>query len=463
MTTMTPVSEIAQRARTTLIAFPLGIYALSRLVQLLLLWWMAPDDKIRDRLLAWDGGHFVRVAEEGYPAGYSYDVDGHLTGNGLAFFPGYPMTVRFVHYLTTLEYGTSAITVSWIAGAVAAVLLCALGTRLYDERTGLALTALFCVQPMSMALSMGYSEALFTAFVVGMLLCAHRGAWLLAGVLGLLAGLTRPTGAAAAIALVVAAGIAVYRRWKDLQVHADAMGPEGGTQRADVMAASEGGKQVRADAMAMSEGDRQVRADAKAASEGDRQVRADAVGSTGGDGDVARSGSAGSTREGIWKPILGAVIALVGVPAYLLWVGLRVGDLHAWFDIQTAGWGTTFDYGDSTLTFLHDAFKAGDGWIQVSIAWMVLAVIAAAVIAVVRRVWAPLTVYGLIVLVLVLGQAGYYHSKPRLLVPALLILVPPAVALGRARPRTAGLVLAACGAFGLWYGSYLITVWHYAI
>ncbi|MFI5907190.1 mannosyltransferase family protein [Dactylosporangium sp. NPDC051541] len=430
---MTPVSETAQRARTTLIAFPLGIYALSRLVQLVLLWWMSPDDKIRDRLLAWDGGHFVRVAEEGYPTGYSYDAEGHLTGNGLAFFPGYPLTVRLVHYLTRLEYGTSAITVSWIAGGVAAVLLCALGTRLYDERVGLALTALFCVQPMSLALSMGYSEALFTAFVVGMLLCAHRGAWIAAGVLGLGAGLTRPTGAAAAIALVVAAAIAVYNqrtKLKNSALHEPAL-PAPATQR-------------------------------PVPERAERDATADVAAERSAEDD-AEPRSTASTREGVWKPILGAVIALVGVPAYLLWVGLRVGDLGAWFDIQTAGWGTTFDYGDSTLTFLHDAFKAGDGWIQVSIAWMLLAVVALAVIALVRRVWAPLAVYGLIVLVLVLGQAGYYHSKPRLLVPALLILVPPAVALGRARARTAGLVLAACGAFGLWYGSYLITVWHYAI
>jgi hypothetical protein len=386
--TMTPVNEVVQRSRSTLIAFPLGLYALSRLLQLAFLWWMAPDDKIRDRLLAWDGGHFVRVAQEGYPSGYSYDADGHLVGNGLAFFPGYPMVVRLVHFVTRLDYGTAAITVSWLAGCAAALLLCALGTRLYDERVGLALTTLFCVQPMSMALSMGYSEALFTAFVAGMLLCAHRGDWLLAGLLGLGAGLTRPTGAAAAIALAVAAGIAVYRARAD-----------GGT------------------------------------------IGAPAV----------------------WKPLLAAVVALAGVPAYLLWVGLRVGDLGAWFDIQTAGWGTTFDYGSSSFTFVRDALRRGDGWIQVSIAWMLIGTVILAVLALSRRIWPPLAVYGVIVLVLVIGQAGYYHSKPRLLVPALLILVPPAIALGRARPRTAALVLAACGVFGLWFGSYLITVWHYAI
>jgi hypothetical protein len=403
MTTMTQADEETQRRRSTLIAFPLGLYALSRLLQLAFLWWMAPDDKIRDRLLAWDGGHFVRVAQEGYPTGYSFDADGNLTGNGLAFFPTYPMLVRLVHYVTRLDYGTAAITVSWLAGGAAAVLLCGLFTRLYDERVGLVLTALFCVQPMSMVLSMGYSESLFTAFVAGMLLCAHRGDWLYAGLLGLGAGLTRPTGAAAAIALCVAAGIAVYRA-------------RTGARRGD---------------------------------------------------DGAQDGGAGagtgSTVAAVWKPILASAVALAGVPAYLLWVGLRVGDLGAWFDIQTAGWGTTFDYGSSSLQFVRDALKGGDGWIQVSVAWMLIGTVILAVVALSRRIWAPLAVYGVIVLVLVLGQAGYYHSKPRLLVPALLILVPPAVALGRARPRTAALVVAAFGAFGLWYGSYLITVWHYAI
>ncbi|MFF5226596.1 mannosyltransferase family protein [Dactylosporangium sp. NPDC000521] len=400
---MTAVTELARRPRTQILwALPLAVYALSRLLQLLLVWWMADNGEIRSRLLAWDGGHFVRLAEEGYPTGYSYTTEGQLTGNGLAFFPGYPMLVRLVHLATGLEVGTAAITVAWIAGAFAAVLVCALGTRLYDERVGVALTALFCTQPMSMALSMAYSEALFVAMVAGMFLFAHRGDWLFAGLFGLGAALSRPTGAAAALALAVAAGMAVYRARVD----------RAGADRAGV----------------------------------DRAGEPD-----------------GPDGPPIWHPILAAAVALAGVPGYLLWVGLRVGDLGAWFNIQTAGWGTTFDYGTSTFNFVRDALRTGDGWIQVSIAWMVIGVVALAAIAVVQKVWPPLLVYGLIALVLVLGQGGYYHSKPRLLVPVLVILVPPAVALGRAKPRTAALVLSGCAAFGLWYGSYLITVWHYAI
>jgi hypothetical protein len=49
------------------------------------------------------------------------------------------------------------------------------------------------------------------------------------------------------------------------------------------------------------------------------------------------------------------------------------------------------------------------------------------------------------------------------LVPVLLVLMPPAVALGRARVWTQVLALVGSGAFGLWYGAYMITVWHFAI
>jgi hypothetical protein len=366
-----------------IITLPLLLYAASRIVQLAVLDWMVPagdQGGVRSRLLAWDAGWFVHVAQEGYPHTYTYSDTGTLVGNGLAFFPGYPMLVRGVHLITGLQPDTTALAVSWIAGGVAAVFVYALGERLYGLRVGVALTVLFCAQPMSLALSMAYSEALFVAFVAAMFYAAHRQAWLVAGALGLAAALTRPTGAAAAIALAVAALMALRNGFRPR-----------------------------------------------------------------------------------WRPIVAALVALAGVPAYLLWVGLRVGNIHAWFDIQTAGWGTTFDYGASTLAFIRDALRTGEGWIQVSVAWIVVLVVVSAILAVKQRVWTPLVVYGLIALVLVLGQGGYYHSKPRLLVPVLLILVPAAVAIGRVKRSTAAVLLAGYSAFGLWFGAYLVTIWHFAI
>ena len=83
--------------------------------------------------------------------------------------------------------------------------------------------------------------------------------------------------------------------------------------------------------------------------------------------------------------------------------------------------------------------------------------------ALAQKPWLPLTVYGLVAMVLVYGQAGFYHSKPRLLVPVLLTLLPAVVAAARARPRVAALSIAAWAAFGLWYGAYLVAVWPYTL
>lgn len=372
-----------RRAGWRWLAIPLSIFAGTRIAQLLLLDWMMPHEgPLRDRLLSWDVGWFLRVAENGYPTAYQYTDDGALVGNGLAFFPMYPLMIRAAHVVFGLPYDSAALTISWLAAAVAAVLIFRLGEALYGRRAGVALTILVFGQPMSLVLSMAYSEAVFIAFVAGALLATYRHRWIVAGLLGLGASLTRPTGAALALALGVGAIMHVADR---------------------------------------------------------------------------RNG------PGRWRALAGAALAGIGVPAYLAWVGWRIGEASAWFKIQTAGWGTRFDYGDSALTFVRDALRGGEGWVQVSVAWILIAATIAIVVAVRQRVWVPLLVYGVVAVILVLGQAGYYHSKPRLLVPVIVTLVPAATALGRAHPRTAAAVLAGFTFFGLWYGAYLVTVWHHAI
>src|SRR5262245_27741723 len=115
----------------------LGIYLATRLAQLLLIVWLDPGGgpSFKDRLLLWDGTWFVRVALEGYPHGYTYDDSGAMVGNGLAFFPGYPMLIRGVHALG-VDTGWAAIGISGIAAAVAAVLLLELGRDLGGDRVG---------------------------------------------------------------------------------------------------------------------------------------------------------------------------------------------------------------------------------------------------------------------------------------------------------------------------------------
>jgi hypothetical protein len=367
-----------------------GILALTRIGQIVMLLWLeaVADDgvSLRSHLMEWDADWFRRVAVEGYPHGYSYGADGSVEGNGLAFFPLYPMLIRAGAALG-LNPGTAGLAVSWIASIGAAVALHLLGTSLYRRQVGWALVAICCAAPVSVVLSMGYSESLFLALVAGMLVAAHRQVWWAAGLLGLAAALTRPTGLAAAVALAVAAGLAFRDRHK----------------------------------------------------------------------------SRSNSRFRTWQPLLAAALALAGLPAYLGWVAWRVGDLNAWFRIQSAGWGTSFDYGASTASFIGRTLSGSNGWVAMSCALILLAALAAAGVALAGRPWLPLAVYGLIAMALVYGQAGFYHSKPRLLLPVLLTLLPAAVAAARARPRVAVLAIVAWAAFGLWYGAYLVVVWPYTI
>ena len=361
-----------------------GIFALTRVVQLIMLIWLSSasgkGESVRDQLLEWDGGWFIRVATNGYPHGYTFDaVTGRLDGNELAFFPLYPTLIRAFD-TAGMSAGTAALVVAWLASIGLAVALHLLGTTLYSRRTGWALVAICCSAPVAVVFSMAYTESLFLALVAGMFVAAHRRVWWAAGLLGLAAALTRPTGAAAALGLAVAAVLAVRE-----------------------------------------------------------------------------------SREKAWQPITAAVVALAGVPAFLIWVAVRVGDPEAWFRIQTAGWGTSFDFGRSTWTFLKSTLGSGDGWVPVSVALILLAALAAAGVALAGKPWLPLAVYGVVSMVLVYGQAGFYHSKPRLLVPVLLTLLPAAVAAARARPRVAVPAIAAWGAFGLWYGAYLVAVWPYTL
>ena len=379
------------------IGVPLGLHVATRIFQLWLLALMVPAEGGRfiDRLLIWDADWFIRIAEEGYEPGFSYDDSGALTGNGLAFLPLYPLSVRVVSALPGVSTHWVALSVAWVAAAVAAVLLAHLGTRLYSRRVGYFLVVLFSAQPMSIVLSMGYSEGLFCALALGTLLAVHRQAWLIAGACGFLAALTRPTGFALAGALVVAVAWYLWR------------GPTWAMETSTT-----------------------------------EQPAAPLP---------------------VWRPVLAALIALAGAPLYWLWVGARTGRWDGWFLIQEVGWGTKWDFGASTREFIVSTLATGTDWVPVSTAMILLAAAVLVLIGLLQRVWLPLACYGLFAFILAVGSAGYYHSRPRMLVPVLVLLIPVAVALARTKPRIAIPIAIALTAAGCWYGAYMITVWPFTI
>ncbi|QMU79758.1 DUF2029 domain-containing protein [Streptacidiphilus sp. PB12-B1b] len=164
-----------------------------------------------------------------------------------------------------------------------------------------------------------------------------------------------------------------------------------------------------------------------------------------------------------WRMVAGCLLGCAGTPAYLAWVGLRVGSPDGWVHIQSAGWGTAWDWGSSTVDFVASTLHGSDGWVPVSVAFVLVGYVLGCLAGLLERPWPPLAVYGMLILAASLGQSNYYHSKPRLLVPVLLAVLPLASSLARARRANGYLALGLIAFFGCWFGSYMLTVWQYAI
>lgn len=167
-----------------------------------------------DRLTAWDGQWYLAIADGGY-GGITHglvDAAGNFAPHTpLAFFPLYPFLMHALATGTGLDSTTAGLLISALAGVVAALGVYRLGKRAGNERTGLLLVALWAGAPLSITLSMVYTEALFTAFVAWALVGLVEKRWAPASLCCVAAGLTRPT-AVVLVAVVVFAGVVAFAR-----------------------------------------------------------------------------------------------------------------------------------------------------------------------------------------------------------------------------------------------------------
>lgn len=201
---------------------PALIFLGIRELGLLVLTWMASRNyhSVSEALRSWDGQWFLAIADGGYagvPDGLVDAYGQRSAETPLAFFPGYPTVVRWfaaVDGSGGIGLVTAALTVTIVSGVFCSYGLARLGRRISggSRRVGLILVALFAAAPMSVVLSMAYSEAMFCALAVWSLVGLMERRWVLAGVCCSLAGLVRSTGAALVLAVCVAAVFAVVRR-----------------------------------------------------------------------------------------------------------------------------------------------------------------------------------------------------------------------------------------------------------
>nr|WP_028797776.1 glycosyltransferase family 39 protein [Streptomyces purpureus] len=166
----------------------------------------------------------------------------------------------------------------------------------------------------------------------------------------------------------------------------------------------------------------------------------------------------GRGRPGLAAVWAGAALAPLGWTGYVLWVGMRTGDvLGGYFAVQE-GWSSRFDLGIGALRVVRTVVTApthfGFG--------MAMLITGAGVLLfalmLLDRPPLPLLVYTAVLVLITVGGSGFFESKPRFLLPAFPLLLPLARALTKARPRAAIVVVAALAGLSFGYGVYALTL-----
>lgn len=162
-----------------------------------------------------------------------------------------------------------------------------------------------------------------------------------------------------------------------------------------------------------------------------------------------------------WRAAAGAALAPLGFLGFLGWVGLQKGRWDGYFRVQDA-WKTTFDYGRQTFYALRDLLTRPDNVLlaDVVVAAVLLAAVLLLAVSVTQRQPPVLLLYSTAMLTLALGDAAYFDSRARFLLPAVGLLLPLATGLARIRSRTTlALVLTTAALCSAAYGGYVVFVY----
>ena len=188
------------------------IFAASRIVTTVIMlgfaniqdrtYWTGPKPDYFAFAAIWDSDWYRIVSIAGYPAQLPIGSDGHVGQNAWAFLPGYPAVVRgFLLIGIPFEYASVVVSVGFALGA--ALLFYRLMARVLPAGTALFAVVLFCTAPLSPILQVGYAESMQLFFLfLALLLLQDRRYYLMIPVIGI-AALTRPSGLAFAVMLLL--------------------------------------------------------------------------------------------------------------------------------------------------------------------------------------------------------------------------------------------------------------------
>lgn len=239
---------VAVRAAGRLVARPLGIYLVSRMVVLATIavvsqagigraghQFPGPWPSVATRvpflraLSTWDAAWYLHVATHGYGRVAQHFAASHhvRVTPDMAFGPVFPLLIRAGHLATGLGPSLVGAVLALVLGALAALVVWALARRLTDQRSADRALALWCLFPGAFVFSLVYAEGLTVALAGACLLCLMDRRWVLAGLAAGLATATQPSALVLIACCAWAAGLAVWRRREWAALAAPALAPLG--------------------------------------------------------------------------------------------------------------------------------------------------------------------------------------------------------------------------------------------
>jgi Mannosyltransferase (PIG-V) len=158
-----------------------------------------------------------------------------------------------------------------------------------------------------------------------------------------------------------------------------------------------------------------------------------------------------------WRPAVALLLSPLGVLGYWAYSAVRLRHLGGYIGLEKNG-NDSFDWGQGVFLAVKDTLFDRPPAVEV----MTLLVLAAAVVLTIcsltERFPAGVHVYTLVVVVIALGVGPLYlGSKPRFLLPAVLLSVPVARLLAPLPTWLLALVIGALGAASVWFSLFLMT------
>ena len=171
--------------------------------------WTGPNPDYFDFASIWDGHWYYIIAVVGYPSDLPLTADGHVGESAWAFMPGYPALARLLMLVTGIDFPVIGVVLSVAFALGAALMFYRLMHLVLPGSAALFAVVLFCVAPLSPILQVAYAESMHLfLLVVALYLLLRRQYWVLLPVLAVMS-LTRPSGLAFALTLL----LHVIHRW----------------------------------------------------------------------------------------------------------------------------------------------------------------------------------------------------------------------------------------------------------